>query len=255
LPAGTRRRARGQAFVELAIVLPVLLLLVLAALDLGRLFYSRITVYNAAREGAFIGAYYPTSFSSGSGCNASSNKIMCAVTNETTNSFVTVAPSDVSRTCNPGCAAPGTVTVSVTGHFSLVTPLLGCSPAGRTSRSARPTPTPTATPTPTPTAPGATPTPTPTPTATPSCALPVPGFNYSQQNKNKPVVFTSISTPTSGTCAITFWRWEFGDGEVAAGNLASVSHDYNREKTTFSVRLTVTNPAGVASVERLVTTK
>ena len=37
-----RDRTRAQALVELAIILPVLLLLVAAALDLGRLFYARI---------------------------------------------------------------------------------------------------------------------------------------------------------------------------------------------------------------------
>ena len=41
---------------ELAIILPVMLLLAVAAIDLGRLFYAQITVENAAREGALTAA-------------------------------------------------------------------------------------------------------------------------------------------------------------------------------------------------------
>ena len=99
------RRSRGQALVELALVVPIMLLLVLAALDLGRIFYSRITVNNAAREGAFVGAYYPASFST-SACNATTNKIMCAVTNETSNSFVSIAPADRGTDARMRSSAP-----------------------------------------------------------------------------------------------------------------------------------------------------
>lgn len=58
--AGLRRlrlgRDGGQALVELALVLPLLLLLLLAALDLGRLAYLAIEVSNASRAGALYGS-------------------------------------------------------------------------------------------------------------------------------------------------------------------------------------------------------
>lgn len=47
-----RARQRGLAMVEAAIVLPVLLLLLFATAELGRLFYSYNTVNKLAREGA-----------------------------------------------------------------------------------------------------------------------------------------------------------------------------------------------------------
>jgi Flp pilus assembly protein TadG len=50
------RWARGQSLVELAISLPVLVLLFLAAVDFGRVFYMWIAVNNAARAGAQYGS-------------------------------------------------------------------------------------------------------------------------------------------------------------------------------------------------------
>jgi Flp pilus assembly protein TadG len=43
---------RGGAAVELAVVFPVLLLLLIGVVDYGRVFYTSVTVSNAARAGA-----------------------------------------------------------------------------------------------------------------------------------------------------------------------------------------------------------
>ena len=55
--AGHGRRAsghgqRGAAAVEMAIVLPLLLLVIAGIIDLGRLLYTQVILTNAAREGA-----------------------------------------------------------------------------------------------------------------------------------------------------------------------------------------------------------
>lgn len=55
-PKAPRRRSRGQALVEFAIVLPVFLLVLSGVLDFGFLFYSRMSAINAIREGAENGA-------------------------------------------------------------------------------------------------------------------------------------------------------------------------------------------------------
>jgi len=47
-----RRGRNGQSLAEFALVLPVLLLIVLLGLDLGRAFYSWVTLNNAARVAA-----------------------------------------------------------------------------------------------------------------------------------------------------------------------------------------------------------
>ena len=53
------KRIRGQALVEVALTLPLLLLLILGAMDFGRLYVTKIVLTNAAREGANYLAYYP----------------------------------------------------------------------------------------------------------------------------------------------------------------------------------------------------
>jgi Flp pilus assembly protein TadG len=50
---------RGQSLVELALLLPVLALIVLGTVDLGRAFFAYERLVNAAREGALFGVHYP----------------------------------------------------------------------------------------------------------------------------------------------------------------------------------------------------
>ncbi len=56
---GFRRSHSGSAVVELALILPFLLLLIVGVVDYGRAFYTSITVANAARAGAEYGASDP----------------------------------------------------------------------------------------------------------------------------------------------------------------------------------------------------
>jgi Flp pilus assembly protein TadG len=269
--------SRGQALVELALVTPVLLLLLLAAIDLGRVFYAEIAVSNSARAAAMVAATQVDGFSAGNACNATTNPVMCAATTEDQSGMVSIGTSDVAMTCSPSCAQTygTTVTVTVMGHFHVLTPLLWAftggsnvtfakaatanvivtppgtglaSPSASPSASASATATPTSAPTPTPTS-------APTPTPTPTCAPPQVGFSYSQQNKNKPVNFSSTSAPTSGSCAISYWRWDYGDGTYDAGAVATAVHSFPAKKTTYNVQLTVTTPGGTYSYIAAVTTK
>jgi Flp pilus assembly protein TadG len=58
-PAAPTRRRRGAAAVELAITLPVLMLIVLGAIDFGRFAYYYIAVTNVARAGGAYGIMNP----------------------------------------------------------------------------------------------------------------------------------------------------------------------------------------------------
>jgi hypothetical protein len=57
-----RDRSRGQTLVEFAIVLPVLLFMLLGALDLGRVFMGWVVLNNAARVGANYAAAHPNAW-------------------------------------------------------------------------------------------------------------------------------------------------------------------------------------------------
>jgi Flp pilus assembly protein TadG len=58
-PKPGKRRSRGQALVEMALVGLVLAMLLAAAIDFGRAYYTAIIVQNMAGEGASYGALYP----------------------------------------------------------------------------------------------------------------------------------------------------------------------------------------------------
>jgi Flp pilus assembly protein TadG len=60
MKAGKRSRSRGQSLVEFALISPVLLLLLVGVLDLGRAFYIQTALQNAAREGTRYGSVHPT---------------------------------------------------------------------------------------------------------------------------------------------------------------------------------------------------
>ena len=57
----TTKRPSGQALIEFALVLPLLLVLIIGAIEIGRLFFTKIVVTNAAREGAYYYATNPSS--------------------------------------------------------------------------------------------------------------------------------------------------------------------------------------------------
>ena len=98
-------RSTGQAIVELALIMPVLLVLFAAGADLARLFQSQVSIESAARAGALEASSHPTSFVAGQGCDTSTNRVMCAVLTESSGGILTIAPSDVSLTCTPSPCA------------------------------------------------------------------------------------------------------------------------------------------------------
>jgi Flp pilus assembly protein TadG len=56
----TRNSERGSSLVEMAILLPFLLLILIGVIDFGRAYYDSIEVANAARAGAQYGVINPT---------------------------------------------------------------------------------------------------------------------------------------------------------------------------------------------------
>jgi Flp pilus assembly protein TadG len=65
IPTALHRPAgqSGQSLVEFALLFPLLLLILLGAIDLGRAFNAYVTITNASREGARYGSTHPTNTS------------------------------------------------------------------------------------------------------------------------------------------------------------------------------------------------
>ena len=119
-------RSRGQALVELALVTPVLLLLLLGALDLGRVFYARISVTNAAREAAL--------FAAGGGANPADAAVAEARGGfvVVTSGNVTTEYSDAANHCSSAATFGSSVNVSVKATFQAITPYIGALLGGQT---------------------------------------------------------------------------------------------------------------------------
>jgi Flp pilus assembly protein TadG len=154
----SRARHRGQALVELALILPVLLFLLLGALDLGRVFYSKIAVTDAAKEGALVASQ-----------GASASVISTAVITEAEGGLVEIDAANVASTACPGdpdgATPPATVTVEA--PFHAITPFVSSVLGGNdvmigATATARCRYTPPF---------AGTPFPTPSPTPTPACLI------------------------------------------------------------------------------------
>jgi Flp pilus assembly protein TadG len=104
-------RKRGQTLVEWALVLPVLLLIVLVVLDLGRAVYYYSVVHNAAREGARYGSIHPTDED--------------GIRTTTRDKAIGLNPSDVNVNIEQVGTIPFVkIRVSVTYNFVPVTPMV-----------------------------------------------------------------------------------------------------------------------------------
>lgn len=272
-PSGTRhtgrRHGRGQALVELAIVLPILLVIVGAAVDLGRLFQAQVSIENAAREGAFFGARNPRCDVAKPGCS-DPGTVDWHIRNE----LPGIAITTPAITCLDGltgaaksvtaCVEDDTYRVTVGHQFNLLTPLLAPILGDQLVLSSTSTSLilneafdPNATPIPLPSGSGS---PSTAPSAPPSAppagctTAPAANFTWSQQNKNRPVVLADTSTFVAG-CPIATWTWTFGDGSPNS-SAQHPSHDFPAQGTSYDVTLTVVNGSGLSnSITKAVTTK
>ena len=119
---GDRRRPiRGQALVELAIVMPILALLLVMAIDFGRAFYTYIAVGNAAREGAAYAAQHPADIG---GVQVQARAEMGLPPGDPSVTVVRICtPDPCSGSIGTSVAGQHDVTVRVTARVDLITPL------------------------------------------------------------------------------------------------------------------------------------
>ena len=82
----------GQSIIEMALLLPLMLVLIVGALEFGRVFFTKIIITNAAREAAYYLSVNPEDYNGGSAPNT-----VLAAQSEASNSGI----SDISVTIIP----------------------------------------------------------------------------------------------------------------------------------------------------------
>jgi Flp pilus assembly protein TadG len=103
----------GQAFVELALILPLFLLLLVGAAELGRLAYASIEVSNAARAGVAYGAQSHITASDIAGIQLAATQDAPEVSSLAATATISCTCTDgTTITCSSGatrCASPARV--------------------------------------------------------------------------------------------------------------------------------------------------
>jgi PKD repeat protein len=212
--------------VELVIILPVLLLMVMVALDMGRLFMGWVVLNNAARVGSNYAALYPDAW--GTPGNATQQaRYATLLTDARDDSAIALSGCDTAAVPAPAFPTGKDVgdfaEVVLTCDFTPLTPIIGDvfastgNKLGVTARSVFPIRNGVIA--------GAAVTPPPSCLAAFTSAID-PGNSLK-------VDFTDTTPPTASG-----WIWSFGDGFGAATQ--NPSHTYN-SGGTYTVELQVTS--------------
>ena len=115
-----KRGGRGQALVEFALVLPVLILVLIAVFDIGRLVFAYNDITNAARQGVRVAIVDQTT-------NLAQTKTIEQATSlglKPGDVTVTYLKPDLSGACSPlvlGCVAD----IKVDYAWQAITPIIG----------------------------------------------------------------------------------------------------------------------------------
>lgn len=241
-------RSLGQAIPEFALVLPVLLLLMLAAVDFGRIFFSYVAVRNAASQGAAYAAAAPTD-TSGIGARVRQEANVQAQGGE---GALTVGVDCVdgfsgsAMDCSsaPGGSGPGNrVKVTVTELFTFLTPFMNDFFGGGLTMTSSATATVLGL------APGSA-------SDQPSgCSTPSAFFTVAVTDLYTVTVDASASTPSTGQWAISSYAWDMGDGAdpfpPITGRTATYTYAAS-PSAIYNIKLTVQNQCGSSTAARAV---
>lgn len=217
---GSSPRARGQSLVEFAIVVPVLLLVLLFAVDFGRVYLGWVNLNNVARVGANFAALNPSAWQ-GSGDAAlqaryrelmakDARGINCTLPGtlppptfpDSTDRYAVGKRVRVDLTCSFQLLTPfisnlvgdgaGNIPVSASAVFNIRSGAIGDTTVGGNA------PPPTASPSPEPTA-APTPTESPAPTVEPTATVPgsTPGPTAEATETPRPVIVSFYGMPTT----------------------------------------------------------
>jgi Flp pilus assembly protein TadG len=244
-PAKARRRekSRGQSLVEFGLVLPILVVLLLLAVDLGRAYMAWVTMNNMARIGANFAALNPSAWSDpDTGEKVAARNRYAALMAADANSINCTLPSPLLAPQFSGTSFASSVRVTVTCDFELITPflaqILNGNPNNKTIAMSADTaftvrtgyvngnvvggggvldsPAPTISPPPDP---------TPEPTPTPEPATPTPDPNISPDPNATPTP-TPTAQPTMPPVNINFYGVPTNLEDVEGGGPADAEGNY-----------------------------
>ena len=119
-----RQRSRGQSLVEFALVLPVLMLILLFALDFGRVFLGWVELNNAARVGANFAANHPDSWGT-PGNAADVITFRTLIANDAAAINCTLPNPVPNPTFPDGSVLGGRSQLNLTCQFAVLTPMIG----------------------------------------------------------------------------------------------------------------------------------
>ena len=115
------KSTRGQGLLEFALILPLLMVVWFGVFDLGRLYFSSITLTSAAREGARYLSVYPDDISNNSG---SYYQTKLVTLNEESNSGIILEMEQITTFCTHSdpvvCDSGEPAVVTVTHDFELI---------------------------------------------------------------------------------------------------------------------------------------
>ena len=229
-----RTGSRGQSIVELALVLPVLLLLVLIGLDFGRAYLGWVVLNNAARVGADYAALHPAAWGT-PGDPVRRGTYEALVRDARADAGGTLAGCDDATVPAPvfasGVELGDVAEVTLTCRFTPITPLIGSVIAAGSdgiavsARSIFPIRTGIV---------GG-----PVIVRPPSCPA-LAAFEWSADG----TVPLRVHFTDSSTGAPTGWLWDFGDGSTWVA-LEDPSHTY-AVAGIYTVRLEVNACSSIA---------
>ena len=280
--ARDRKHSRGQSLVELAITIPILITILLVAVDVGRVYLGWVSLSNVARIGANFAAQNPSAWE-GSGDATVKSRYQTLMRKDAVGIDCTL-PGSLPAPNFAGTSLGSNVTVSLTCSFSLVTPFLSSLigdgaghlnvasaavfdirsgsvnnvvisnsvPTTTPRPSATPTATPSGTPTPTPN-PGSTATPTPT-------TQPVVISFYGESSSpdasggGPPGSVNENQITGVNPLAVTLHdqstgpprgncQWNFGDGSTSSSCSNTITHTYTTPGT-YTVTRTIDGTSG-----------
>jgi Flp pilus assembly protein TadG len=108
----TKADEKGQSLVEVALAMPVLILILVGILDLGRAYFTFVALSDAAAEGAAYAAIHPTN---------TTQAVERAVDNS--NGLVVLEPSMVN-VIQGDLTVGSPITVTVEFEYQLLTPII-----------------------------------------------------------------------------------------------------------------------------------